>query len=72
MCSESAVFSEHVGKAGAPADDIEVTPEMIEAGFEEFCGHHIIDLEDGALREALKDSYLVMLDIARKSCPKCS
>ena len=32
MCCDSAVFPEHAGKAGAPEDEIEITPEMIEAG----------------------------------------
>jgi hypothetical protein len=40
---DSPVESDHSGSAGAPDNGIEVTPEMIEAGFEESC---LYDFDD--------------------------
>jgi hypothetical protein len=33
MCSDSAATTDSVDVAGAPEDEIEITPEMIEAGY---------------------------------------
>lgn len=55
----SREFSE---AAGAPANEIEVTPEMIEAGMSEYnkrwCG--LADADDDVAREMLMAAYLAM------------
>ena len=63
MLPDSPVGAEYVSRlAGAPATEIEITPEMIEAGMVEYnkrwCG--LADADDDTAREMLRASYLAM------------
>ena len=56
---------------GPAGDGIEVTPEMIEAGMFELCGHSIYEFDDDALRRALAAAYRAMRNVENKSSRKC-
>lgn len=62
MCTALTASSNHLGEAGAPANEIEITPEMIEAGMIEYnrrwCG--LADADDDVAREMVRAAYLAM------------
>lgn len=55
-------------KTGAPEmDEVEITPEMIEAGLEELYKHPVMEPDDGTMREAVKCVFKRMMASRRLS-----
>jgi hypothetical protein len=46
-------------------EEIEITPEMIEAGFGELCCHDITEPRDDEMREAVRCVFLAMFALRR-------
>jgi hypothetical protein len=66
MCRDSAVSTAREVEAGAPAEDeIEITPEMIEAGYLVFAHAGLEDALLEADRLTVAEIYLAM----RRLCP---
>ena len=49
----------------ANADEIEITPEMIEAGIDALTSHYIYEFDPVELRAAITDAFAAMLRIGR-------
>lgn len=56
------VAAEELEAAGAPAIEPEVTPEMIEAGFAEYCSNEFVQ----ATEETIKNIFLAMFAVMAK------
>lgn len=54
-------------KARKP-EEIEVTPEMIEAGVDAYHGHSVTDQDRGNLREVVLEVYLAMAKRTPNPC----
>ena len=61
MCHDSAVV--HDRGAGAPEAEIEITPEMIEAGLEALYSFPITEPFESEMREAVAAVYRAMCSI---------
>ena len=59
MCHPNAVDSRE--SAGAPEHEIEITPEMIEAGRETLYGFRITEPFEDEMNEAVAAVYLAMV-----------
>lgn len=58
---------------GAPEAEIEITPEMIEAGVDELCDRlETLTLERGAIPTAARAIFLAMTEASRTSRPDAS
>jgi hypothetical protein len=63
VISPAADHEDHSKSAGAPAEEIDITPAMIEAGMKEYssrwCG--LRDADDDVAREMLASAYVSMM-----------
>jgi hypothetical protein len=65
MCFDSAVLSEDSEKAGVPGNEIEIRPEMIEAGVNAYRPHwsDISECIDGASEKMVIEVFLAMFSL---------
>ena len=53
--------------ANVDVPEIEITPEMIEAGVDALTRHYIFEFDPSEIRAAIKDAFATMLRIGRRA-----